>query len=257
MLKAFLLRFGLWGTVLLVTLLSVGMSALVSLTVNHGILHTDVSRNGWIVTVVAPLLIAPVMSYFTLRLVLQLEKLRGELQHAVHHDPLTALPNRRYFMARLHEQIAATATDRSQPFALALLDVDDFKAINDRHGHLGGDAVLRCVAEACQRSVRRGDVFARIGGEEFALLVRDADAQVARSCAERLLHAVRELRVPMPGGSVQVTVSIGLACFGAGNVSVDALFHRADQALYAAKRAGKNLLLTDPAQSLDGLPQPA
>jgi diguanylate cyclase (GGDEF)-like protein len=123
-----------------------------------------------------------------------------------------------------------------------MLDVDHFKRINDRHGHLAGDGVLRTVAAECGRNLRQSDVFARFGGEEFVCLLPETDLAAALVAAERLRAAVEATPLAAPGGeALRVTVSVGVAHRGAGeDGSLDGLLARADAAMYASKDRGRN-----------------
>jgi diguanylate cyclase (GGDEF)-like protein len=160
----------------------------------------------------------------------------NEKSHQALRDPLTGIYNRRVLQDALARELQRSDRDGTE-VALALLDIDDFKAINDVHGHDAGDEVLRRVA-ACGRDVLRPhDTFARIGGEEFALLTPGAGAHEALLIAERLRVAVAALDVLPDRG---VTVSVGLAAFPVDAHDGDALRRAADAALYRAKAAGKN-----------------
>lgn len=157
-------------------------------------------------------------------------------------DPLTELPNRRAFESRL--QTSWTQPDlRSLPRALLMVDIDHFKRYNDHHGHPAGDACLRQVAGGLRANLRQGDLVARLGGEEFAVLMVQASPQDALATVERLRRAVEALGLPHDGqdGRQVVTVSIGLATSAhADQATPTALLEQADQALYQAKRAGRN-----------------
>ncbi len=156
-------------------------------------------------------------------------------------DGLTHLHNRRYFTEFLERELARSARHR-RPLALLLVDLDHFKAVNDRHGHLCGDAVLREVASRLRPVVRREDLLARFGGEEFAVILVETDAPAARDAAERVRLAVAAGAVRFGGHDVPVTVSVGVAAAGGGeaDLSADRLLHRADQQMYRAKHAGRN-----------------
>ena len=120
--------------------------------------------------------------------------------------------------------------------SLALLDVDGLKALNDTHGHQTGDAVLRLVADAMRSSVRQADVVGRLGGDEFAVLMPETDAQLADSAAKRLASSLRNVF----RGTPNVTASIGVVSCTATEANTDDLLRRADQAMYDAKRMGKD-----------------
>ncbi|MBK6334121.1 MAG: GGDEF domain-containing protein [Thermomonas sp.] len=155
------------------------------------------------------------------------------------HDALTELYNRRHFIEAADKEIAR-ALRQPLPLALCIVDVDLFKPVNDRHGHLSGDEVLRQIAAVLRRHARAGDIAARIGGEEFALLLPGCALEAASTFADRLREAVAATAFA-PGGEPQrITVSIGIAALGPGRQDRAALMAAADAALYRAKHAGRN-----------------
>ncbi len=176
----------------------------------------------------------------------QLKSQRRELAEAVHHiqglatrDELTGLPNRRYMQEAM--RLACLNAQRGErPLLLAQLDLDDFKHVNDTHGHAVGDAVLKAFCATAQGCIRATDVLARWGGEEFLLmLVGTTPGQGAR-LLERLREAVEAMDVPLEGGeTLRVTVSIGAAMLRADEPCED-LIKRSDDALYRAKHQGRN-----------------
>lgn len=160
-------------------------------------------------------------------------------------DPLTRTLNRRFLPAVLGREAAIARRD-DLPFAVLMLDIDHFKAINDRWGHTAGDAVLRDVAELLLDGVRLSDFVFRYGGEEFLLVLPEADEDAAREAAERLLATLRITPLRLPdGSSTNVTASAGLALFD-GHPDYATLIERADAALYDAKRAGRDRLAIAP-----------
>ncbi len=154
-------------------------------------------------------------------------------------DPLTGLCNRRLFDEHAAACLAR-CRESGDVFSVVLLDIDHFKAINDRHGHATGDAVLVAVAACLTRHVRRGDDVARIGGEEFAVLMEGLPVASAQKEAERLRHAVASLRLRIEGSELAVTVSLGVAGSEGSAQSIEAIIAEADTALYEAKRQGRN-----------------
>jgi diguanylate cyclase (GGDEF)-like protein len=153
-------------------------------------------------------------------------------------DPVSGLFNRRYFEARLRQELQR-AQRHNMPVALLMIDIDDFKRVNDQFGHAVGDLVLRAVSEILQGSVREFDVCARFGGEEFAILMLGASVDSASSLADRIRTRIEEYRPTEPGlGDLLVTASIGVSLSN-GALQAELLEH-ADRALYSAKKAGKN-----------------
>nr|WP_246339938.1 diguanylate cyclase [Ancylobacter tetraedralis] len=164
-------------------------------------------------------------------------------------DALTGIPNRRSFDAVLPLQ-----WNKAPQLALLMIDIDNFKLYNDHYGHKEGDRCIRSVAQALATTVRGSDVIARIGGEEFAVLMPDADIGTAADVADRLRRAVEALAIPHANAAGVVTVSVGAAaCQPAPSLSPSELFVAADQALYAAKRAGRNGVRRADAPALHGV----
>jgi diguanylate cyclase (GGDEF)-like protein len=159
--------------------------------------------------------------------------------HAAAIDPLSGLFNRRYLHVRLEEELER-ARRHQIPLALLMIDLDDFKMVNDRFGHLAGDTVIKEAAVILRRTVRMFDVCTRYGGEEFAILMPNSGAQSAATVAERIRRRIESYRFTEPGlSALSVTASIGLAVSTAQLLPRD-LIERADQALYQAKTLGKN-----------------
>ena len=154
-------------------------------------------------------------------------------------DYLTGLANRRAFFEAAEQELSRSNTV-PRPTAVIAIDADHFKTINDRHGHPGGDAVLQHLAGILAETFREVDVVARIGGEEFAVLLPSTDLPRAAVVAERLRSVVASQVVQFDGQRIRYTVSAGVASLDDGSGGIDLLLKRADQALYAAKRAGRN-----------------
>jgi two-component system chemotaxis response regulator CheY len=171
-----------------------------------------------------------------------LDRHRAELAHLARHDPLTRLGNRR----SLQEDLAvldARSRRYGRRFAVAVCDIDRFKAYNDRYGHQAGDEALRAVAATMAGQVRSGDGVYRYGGEEFVLVLPEQTLQNARVAVERVRTAVEQLAIAHHAGGPPgvVTLSAGIAAFCPGDAaSIEELLKRADAALYQAKAAGRN-----------------
>ena len=170
-------------------------------------------------------------------------------------DPLTGLFNRRYLEVSLERELLRAAR-RSQPLAVLMLDIDHFKRFNDTHGHEAGDALLSQFAEVLKRTIRAEDIACRYGGEEFTVVLLEADAQSAWQRAENIRAAIAEMSVVHHQRQLElVTVSIGLAMFPLDAASREDLLRRADAALYAAKKFGRDRVVA--AATLNNTPPAA
>jgi len=166
-------------------------------------------------------------------------------RHAAVCDHLTGIGNRRAFFDAAETELRRWHR-MPRPLSLLLIDVDHFKKVNDTHGHPVGDAVLRHITRVMGETFRQLDVLARIGGEEFTVLLPAADLASAQCGAERLRAALEAQPAPTDAGPVFCTVSIGIATMDEGTTGVDALLKRADEALYAAKHGGRNRVCGPP-----------
>ncbi|MEN1940903.1 GGDEF domain-containing protein [Luteimonas sp. MJ246] len=164
-----------------------------------------------------------------------------EIYQLATHDALSDLYNRRHFCELADKEIARAAR-HGRALALCLIDVDLFKPINDRHGHIAGDAVLRRLAAVIRSHVRDDDIAARVGGEEFSVLLCECEADAALAFAERLRAAVEATGFDIGGEPHRITISIGIATLAPGRASRSSLMAAADAALYRAKDDGRNLV---------------
>jgi two-component system cell cycle response regulator len=169
-------------------------------------------------------------------------RLYQEVQRLAIHDPLTGCFNRRHFLILTSQEL-----DRSlrykRPLSLLMLDIDHFKDFNDSYGHPIGDQILCALVDMCQSQMRNVDIVGRYGGEEFLILVPETSIEGARKMAERLRTKTEKTKVDTPAGILSLTVSIGVASIETEleqEQTVDSLIKRADQAVYAAKAAGRN-----------------
>ncbi len=164
----------------------------------------------------------------------------AELKMLATTDSLTGVRNRRDFLFHGERELARSCRYQ-QPLAFIMLDIDNFKSINDRYGHPVGDQVLKAVSRCCTDVLRENDIFGRVGGEEFAVALPQTSLAEAANSAERLRVAVAALVVPLEDGdSVNATISLGVAELEEGASQFDELFKRADSALYRAKENGRN-----------------
>lgn len=162
-----------------------------------------------------------------------------EVYQLATHDALSELCNRRHFMDLLDKEIAR-AQRHARPLALIIIDLDHFKKINDNHGHIAGDHVLRQFSEVLRRMVRADDIAARIGGEEFAVVLPETAQQPAHEFAERLRQAVASAQFSMGTETTRLSISLGLSMLGEGSSERSTLMRSADRALYRAKDEGRN-----------------
>ncbi|MFH1135269.1 MAG: GGDEF domain-containing protein [Pseudomonadota bacterium] len=170
-----------------------------------------------------------------------LAKLQEELrrrEELAHTDELTGLANRRAFNIKLAEE-STRAWRYGNLVSLIMIDLDDFKKVNDAHGHLVGDRLLSALAKTIKQGVRGPDLAARYGGEEFAVICPQTDLDGTVALAERLRKSVEETEFIARGTAIRITISVGAACLRTGE-SMDELIDRCDRALYSAKKSGKN-----------------
>jgi diguanylate cyclase (GGDEF)-like protein len=170
----------------------------------------------------------------------RLRELADQETEVARTDPLTGLPNWRGLTAHL-ERDMERARRTGEPLAILYIDLDGFKAVNDRHGHAAGDALLRDTGRVLRDEVRASDVAARVGGDEFIVVMPDADADAAGRAGHRMVGAIAKLGERHP--EAPIGASVGVACFTAMPSTVDALVGPADRAMYEAKRAGKGQVM--------------
>jgi diguanylate cyclase (GGDEF)-like protein len=160
-------------------------------------------------------------------------------------DELTGIPNRRRFFESA-EHTLAEADRQSRPVVVMMLDIDHFKNVNDTHGHPTGDDVIRTVASRLTQLMRASDVHGRYGGEEFAVLISDADLPAGLAVADRIRTSIAVEPVQTRSGPLTVTISVGVAAAEPDDRTVDVLLARADHALYRAKQEGRNCVRSSP-----------
>ena len=159
-------------------------------------------------------------------------------------DPLTGVRNRAAMDSAMKREIGLALRHKT-PLSVILMDIDHFKSINDRHGHLYGDQALKAVAQCAEQSVRESDMIFRYGGEEFLILLTGTDLSGAELLAERIRQNI-ETMSPQTDKAIQMTVSLGVTTLIQGD-DINSLFQRMDNALYRAKDAGRNRTVIDKA----------
>jgi diguanylate cyclase (GGDEF)-like protein len=173
----------------------------------------------------------------------ELKKAFNTIQELAIHDDLTKAYNRRYLFDELHRQKAVADRGRAL-FSIVLFDLDHFKTVNDIYGHLKGDDILKHLIQALKHEIREGDCLARYGGEEFIIVLAHTNMKEAEECAERIRKTAEKLKFPGVPDSFGITVSIGVTAYNP-NESIERLISRADAALYRAKSAGRNQVITE------------
>jgi diguanylate cyclase (GGDEF)-like protein len=167
------------------------------------------------------------------------KRTEAALKELARHDPLTGAINRRYFFERANQEFAR-AKRHAAPLCIAEIDIDHFKLINDQYGHAAGDEVLKTLCDDSRRTIRENELFARIGGEEFAILMPDTGIDGAAHLTERLRTAIAGRKLPYKGEYISCTVSIGIAALRASDTAIEDCLQRADHAMYGAKQKGRN-----------------
>jgi len=180
------------------------------------------------------------------------EAMQDELKSLARIDPLTGVGNRLALIEQIGRLLKTAARDRT-PLGAMMLDADHFKSVNDRFGHSGGDAALRALSSTIRQVLGRGEVFGRIGGEEFVVLSPGSDLRRMLALGERIRSAVAATSLVLEGQAVKMTVSVGVTMALPGEREVSSLLRRTDTALYMAKRAGRDCVMAEgemPAQAI-------
>lgn len=200
-------------------------------------------NEGLLPAIVVPLIIVPMVGGYTLKLFFELNMVEEKLRAVSIRDDLTTAYNRSYLID-LAEAELARSKRYGHGFSVIILDIDNFKKINDSYGHLAGDRVLIALASTCQRLIREVDTFARFGGEEFIFLIPNTSTEGAWVLAERVRKELNTLRVPFDEEMLTITVSLGVRSYFPGCPNLDTILRDADRALYAAKARGKDRVVS-------------
>lgn len=238
---------GAWGGTLVLTLIATGLSTVYSALLILWLEPTTFARM-LSVGVVVPILLTPPLAFIVVTLLNALSSAHETVRLLADRDVLTDAYTRRYFLSKVNDRLARSR-QRDVVDSIVLLDIDDFKRINDRHGHPTGDAVLRAISDTCRATLRDQDIFARYGGEEFVLLIEDVTPQQALDVVERTRVAIHGIRVIAPGGQpITVSASFGIAGSDLpapiqprpNTTLLEQILAAADRALYDAKHSGKD-----------------
>jgi diguanylate cyclase (GGDEF)-like protein len=199
------------------------------------------------ISLVSAALVTPLVAFPLLRLLSDLEATRVQLDILATRDELTGIPNRRHFLLQADREWSRCRRYEMDA-AFLMIDVDRFKQVNDQHGHLAGDLMLREISRVIGDTLRQPDLLGRFGGEEFTVFLPHADPLGALDVAERIRDRIAQLRLEWHGKKIRTTVSIGSVALDASHDTLGALIADADLALFAAKAAGRNCVRTSPAR---------
>jgi diguanylate cyclase (GGDEF)-like protein len=241
-----IVRFGRVPTVFVVTVastvLAVIFSGLITLVLEGGYNAASMTES-YIISALVAVIVAPIASWYIVGLLIRVHALEMETREQASHDVLTGLLNRRHFVEAAEIELSR-AIRYDRPLSVIMLDLDEFKAINDTLGHAVGDQVLMAVGNRITSCLREVDLAGRMGGEEFALVLPETPWEAAAEVAERIVRSIGGHPVDVAGAQVRVTASAGVAEQSADDSgalsSFDVALMHADQAMYAAKREGRN-----------------
>jgi len=241
-LRQLIVRLGRTGTVITITGISLAFSLAPTI-----LLLTAFGQppqfEYLLIAVLVPLAVASTVSWAVVDVLLRVHHLEQEIRRVANRDMVTGVMTRHAFHAAAETAHRIAGRNRSALSAI-MIDIDDFKRINDSHGHAAGDSVLRFFGATLKDCARKSDIVGRVGGEEFAIVLPDTDLEGAMNLAGKIRSAVQQARIEAGGRCISFTVSIGAAESGpTGETSLENLLKQSDLALYAAKRNGKNVVV--------------
>lgn len=233
------IKLGRVGICLLITFISVLLSVFITITTMKVLGRGDMML-GLYISILAPLLITPILTWNIAGLLLRIHKLEQEQRHLATYDALTRLRVRRVFFEQL-ELAMKQSKQANTELAVAYIDIDHFKKINDSYGHNTGDVVLQQFAATLKQHFRDSDVIGRVGGEEFAVFLPQTAKLDAAELLDQLRQKIQSTSVECSEQQISYTISCGVTNFkNAASTRLDELIHQADVALYQAKISGRN-----------------
>ena len=238
--RRLLRKYGAVWLTLAVTGISILISLAMTIFINY-LVDRTVSQFGIILSIVIPAMIAPGFEYHSLRLLDQLDKTEERLKLLSITDDLTGAFNRRHFFELANNEIMRVQR-HGGTCAIAIMDFDNFKMVNDTYGHLAGDEALRRVSRICRENIRENDVFARYGGDEFVFLFPQTNDIQAKECLGRVMDKIAK-SAGHAENEIHPKVSIGLYTFSPNITTLDTILQKADIALYKAKQTGGNRVI--------------
>jgi len=241
-LRMIIIKLGAIKSTILLTMtlciLSVAFTGMMSL-----IFRGEIMLYSIIISLVIPAVSVPPVSMLFIRLIIKLDETEKKMYQKSITDELTGSYNRRFMMEILEKEMHR-ARRFHHKLSLIMLDLDDFKKINDEHGHLKGDLVLKELSNLCIKSMREIDYFARYGGEEFLFVFPETSKEEATIFAERLRISIMNIKIPVEDKTISFTASIGVTELDFEKDFINNFIERVDMALYEAKRKGKNIVVT-------------
>lgn len=249
-------KLGRGKTVALITAISLLISVMLTLVFIQLLVTDNIAtsrRIGLTIAISVPLLVAPISSWYLVGLLLEIHDLEEKMRALATYDDLTGLLTRKVFLERA-QQLLKLVKRTGQALSFLLVDIDDFKQINDKYGHAAGDKALMLFGHAIASISRESDMACRFGGEEFAFCLPNTSGEQAMIFSERLHRITRETLINYDDKSLIYTISIGIASYPDINTeNSDDILNAADNALYNAKRVGKNQTQIYKAEGLKGM----
>lgn len=233
-------KLGRLNTVILITVFSVLLSVTITFVISYSISGYENLAVALPISMVVPLIAAPASSWPLMGLLIKIDHLEKEMRELATFDSLTGLLGRRAFFHDAKSFINLAKRERIS-FSVIVLDLDKFKTINDKHGHLAGDEVLKHFASTIKSLVRKSDLIGRLGGEEFALLLPNTSRVEVCALSERLHQSIRRSNVYYDKVAISYSVSMGVVSLGPNEMdTIESALKQADQSLYHAKEKGRD-----------------
>ena len=234
-----IIHLGQIKVVILITIFSIIASVSIYVPIAY-FMEGRIFISGIIVSIVAPMIIAPSISWYTMGLLIKLHNLEVKMRDLATYDGLTRVMSRKAFLTT-SESLHQLIKREQSSLAMLYLDIDDFKKVNDTYGHSIGDEVLKSFGSILDKNKRESDIVGRLGGEEFAFILPKTNAEGAIQFADNLRNTVNNQCLKYDDVTIKYAVSIGVSVFNNNNqVSLDELTKQSDEALYLAKNSGKN-----------------
>lgn len=243
--RHYIVKLGRIRTVTVITLISTVFSIMLTVLLMT-LFGMEITAPPLVISALVPLIVASAVSWGVVEVLFRVHRLEEEIRRVATYDMLTGVMTRRAFFNAADPVLRIAGRNRT-PVSTLSIDIDDFKRINDSHGHSAGDAALCAFGSVLRECARKSDIVGRIGGEEFALLLPDTDLGGAVNLACKIRTAMQDAVIGTGDGIIHFTVSIGAAQSDeSGDMVLEALLRQSDLALYRAKRSGKDRIIAYP-----------